>query len=125
MPITEEQLTVLHQYQDLINTVEQAFIYIKNRAFDDQMDAARQMLPDIMAALMQINQSHQLLSDWFESNEALQTAITTFNNFVSRLNQASGVQPEILHERVLSELSPRFLSWKRNVEAQLISYTQQ
>lgn len=123
--LNEEQLHFLNEYLELMNIVDQGFQYVHNKGPDEQPATAERMLPDILAAFMQLNQAHNLLKNLFEDDEKVSNNIDTFNEIVSDIEEAQTSWEMPTHEMLLSVLYPRFQSWKHRTREWAQPFIQQ
>jgi hypothetical protein len=119
--LDEKQYTLIHQYTEILQTVEEAFEYVEASFGDYTKTEGDLVLSDIFAALGQIESSNQLLKELFQEEKEI---LRTFEKFDEVPKQAlkleDGFNDQNVREKVVKEsLSPAFSAWKMEVEKAL------
>jgi hypothetical protein len=116
--LDEKQYTLIHQYTEMLQTVEEAFEYVAS-SFDDYSKTEGDLvLSDIFAALGQIESSSQLLRELFQDENEVLTALGKFDEIPKQAMKLEGnFNDQNVKEKVIKEsLSPAFSAWKMEVE---------
>jgi hypothetical protein len=116
--LDEKQYTLIHQYKEILQTVEEAFEYVES-SFDDYSKTEGDLvLSDIFAALGQIESSNQLLKELFQDENEVLTALGKFDEIPKQAIKLEGnFNDQNVKEKVIKEsLSPAFSAWKMEVE---------
>jgi hypothetical protein len=116
--LDEKQYTLIHQYTEMLQTVEEAFEYVES-SFDDYSKTEGDLvLSDIFAALGQIESSSQLLRELFQDENEVLTALGKFDEIPKQAMKLEGnFNDQNVKEKVIKEsLSPAFSAWKMEVE---------
>jgi hypothetical protein len=116
--LDEKQYTLIHQYTEMLQTVEEAFEYVES-SFDDYSKTEGDLvLSDIFAALGQIESSNQLLKELFQDENEVLTALGKFDELPKQAIKLEGnFNDQNVKEKVIKEsLSPAFSAWKMEVE---------
>lgn len=124
MPLKEEHIIFLHKYTNLLDTVEQACLYVKAKDGFEKSRAIQQMLPDIFSALLQLNDAHDLLKEIVHTkdDDTVTAVIGRFDSMVGELNRQPIEEPEWLNQTFNEKFSPNFLHWKETVDQLLAPY---
>jgi hypothetical protein len=116
--LDEKQYEFIHQYTEILQTVEEAFEYVES-SFDDYTKTEGDLvLSDIFTALGQIADSNTLLKKLFKKKDKVLQAIETFDVVPNQALKLEGnFNNQNVKEKVVKEnLSPTFSAWKMEVE---------
>jgi hypothetical protein len=116
--LDEKQYTLIHQYTEMLQTVEEAFEYVES-SFDDYSKTEGDLvLSDIFAALGQIESSNQLLRELFQDENEVLITLEKFDVVPNQALKLEGnFNDQNVKEKVIKEsLSPAFSAWKMEVE---------
>jgi hypothetical protein len=122
--INEEGFLLLHQYNELLETVEEAFLYLSDDTKETSAAVSRQIVLDSYEAIGKIAEAHVQLVFLFEENmEALQS-ISDFSSLIDELEQVGHFdQKEGPEKEVLTTyFRPAFESWKMEMQKPVLSY---
>jgi hypothetical protein len=122
--LDEKQYTLIHQYTEMLETVEKAFEYVESSFNDYSKTEGDLVLSDIFAALGQISSSNLLLKKLFQEENEILRVIETFDEVPKQaLKLENDFDDQNAKEKVIKEsLSPAFSAWKMEVEKVLQPY---
>lgn len=123
--MTEEHISYVRQYLGLLETVEKAFAYITEKDVMEQPEAIDKIIPDILAACVQINESNTRLVNLFEHNEMVKKHVDGFNHLVTQLETDLMIEMNTFSNPLIKRTSSAFINWKALTERDFIKMVQQ
>jgi len=125
--LTEEQLNVLHQYKELLASINEGFEYILESYSDYSKTEGDVILSDIFAAFTQVIQVNGDLKVLFKMDTQLMSAIQGFEEVIIASEEMDGLfdKSDEKQEVVQHKLYPAYKAWFNNIIPLLISKTQQ
>ncbi len=112
------EIEFLHKYQDLLESMEEAFSYLHSMA-DVESDIAHTIFADLVKASQQLHLCHGQLTGLIQLDD-----FTPFDGFVE--NMAKWFQDDEDKDTLLADyLIPAFQSWKNIMDKQIQPYVLQ
>jgi hypothetical protein len=121
MNLNENQLKVIRGYLDLLETIDEAFGYVKSRPLIDQVDAAEKMYPDILKGWTKLSETHGLIGSYFNERPYVSESIETFNQLIEawEMEMPASFQREKLTYKMIKTLGPSYQKWKQGMAQEL------
>ena len=121
MNLNENQLKVVRGYLDLLETIDEAFGYVKSRPLINQVDAAERMYPDILRGWTKLSETHGLIGSYFSEQPDVNKSIETFNQLIEawELEMPASYQREKLTYKMIKTLGPSYQKWKQGMAQEL------
>lgn len=125
MPINEQQLQVVQRYLSLLETINEAFLFIKTRPLIHQVGAAEKMYPDIIRGWEKLSETHADLGSYFKEDAAVGDSIDQFNKMIEawEVDMPRADQPEKLTHLLITNIGPNFQEWKEGMTNELQKVT--
>ncbi|WP_078378909.1 hypothetical protein [Sutcliffiella halmapala] len=123
MRLKEEEFMVLQQYNDLLETLEEAFTYLCKKA-DVHIDTSQQVKQDSYLAIARLVETHVKLADWFHDKEEALQIIAEFERIIDELEVLGHFDKSHIPEQVTfsTYVLPVFEEWKINMQKQLMPF---
>lgn len=123
--LSEEKYILVKQYNDLLDTVEEAFDYILKSFNDLSFTEGDRLLNDVFQAFSQIINTNFILADQFKDSIGLLKNLALFSEVVETAEMLDGrFQDQTAKQMIISEhLHPAFIAWKQIVESKLKLYS--
>ncbi|KHE67541.1 hypothetical protein [Halobacillus sp. BBL2006] len=115
--LTVEQHHMLHEYNQLLHTVSEAFEYLEQNIEEEAPTEAQQVFEDLLLAFEQLSVSHEQMTVLFEEEVEMATLIAGFAEIVDSLKdwfvlETNAQKRELLAEKVV----PSYEGWKDQVQ---------
>lgn len=124
--LSEEKYILVNQYNDLLDTVEEAFGYILKSFNDLSYTEGDRLLNDVFQAFSQIINTNFILAEEFKDSSQVLKNLTLFSEVVEKAEMLDGkFHDQTAKQKIISEhLYPAFSAWKEIVEKDLKPYSQ-
>lgn len=124
---TEEQITLIQEYTQLLSSIQEGFEYISASYSDYAKTEGDVILNDILQAFIQVIQTNESLEVLFHEDAELQSAISSFHEVTVAAEDLDGVfdQSQVKQEVVQQKLAPTYLAWYERVYPILLEKIQQ
>ncbi|MGM0837650.1 MAG: hypothetical protein ACQEV7_15945 [Bacillota bacterium] len=118
----EEEFLVLQQYNGLLESLEEAFLFLCDNVDRPSTDAAKQVKEDSYLAITKIVETHVFMVDWFSDQEDALKVITEFEGFIDELESLGHFSAHPIKEKEIfsTYLIPAFEEWKLDMQKQLL-----
>ncbi len=115
--LTEEQFQLIHQYVELVHTVNEAFSYVVTSFEDLSYTEGDVILGDIFTALQKLEGTHTQLDVLFQDHVAVKDAIQLFTDIVQLVNNLETVWDDIeaRQQLIREKLSPLYATWSNEI----------
>ena len=115
--LTEEQFQLIHQYVELVHTINEAFSYVVTSFDDLSYTEGDVILGDIFTALQKLEGTHTQLDVLFQDHIAVKDAIQLFTDIVQQVNNLETVWDDIeaRQQLIREKLSPLYATWSNEV----------
>ncbi|ACJ34922.1 hypothetical protein [Anoxybacillus flavithermus] len=126
--LTPEQLTVVHQYAALLDTIEEGFQYVIESFRNYERTQGDVVLADIFTAFSQINVTNERsLAHFFADDVALLNELQRFSSVIEEAWKLDGKlhDPNAKQQIVEKHVAPAFEAWKVSVMQHLRPYVEQ
>jgi hypothetical protein len=125
--LTEANFDLLKKYHDLLETIEEAFDYVRESFVNDKYTHGDQVFADIIDALAQIHRTNQSLAEIFSEDDALKAIIQSFEAVLTELFKLeSHMQDHTKKQHILQHhVFPDFEAWHLSLQPFLKKYIQQ
>lgn len=122
MRLNEEEFLVLQQYNGLLESLEEAFLYLCDNAEQPATDAVKQVKEDSYLAIAKIAETHVFMVNWFSHDEDTLQAIGRFEGFSDELESLGHFNAHPIKEKEVfsTYLIPAFEEWKIDMQKQLL-----
>jgi hypothetical protein len=122
MRLKEEEFLVLQQYNGLLESLEEAFLYLCNNADQPLTDVAKQVKEDSFLAISKIAETHVSMVEWFSDEVGALKAISQFEGFIDELYSLGHFSEHPIKEKEVFSmyLIPAFEEWKLDMQKQLL-----
>lgn len=123
--LSEEKYILVKQYNDLLDTVEEAFDYILKSFNDLSYTEGDRLLNDVFQAFSQIINTNFILAEQFKDKSDLLKNLALFSEVVEKAEMLDGkFADQTAKQKIISEhLYPAFADWKQIVEKELKPYS--
>lgn len=123
--LSEEKYILVKRYNDLLDTVEEAFDYILKSFNDLSFTEGDRLLDDVFQAFSQIINTNFILAEQFKDSIELLKNLALFSEVVEKAEMLDGkFHDQTAKQKVISEyLYPAFSAWKQIVEKDLKPYS--
>lgn len=120
----EEEFLVLQQYNGLLESLEEAFLYLCDNADQHATDAVKQVKEDSYLAIAKIAETHVFMVNWFSHDEDALQAIGQFEGFIDELESLGHFSAHPIKEKAVfsTYLIPAFEEWKVDMQKQLLPF---
>ncbi|MFP7442326.1 hypothetical protein SFC50_01355 [Bacillus infantis] len=124
--LKEEQHILVKEYQDLLDTVEEAFEYIVESFTNLEKTEGDTLLVDIFHALPQIASVNEQLSQLFENHSSIEKVLAVFDVVAEKAELLEGnfENAEKKQQIIREQLYPAFAAWSVMIQQELKPYTQ-
>lgn len=115
--LTEEQFQLIHQYLELVRTVNEAFSYVV-ASFDDlSYTEGDVILGDIFTALQKLEVTHAQLNALFQDHVAVKDSLNQYADIVHQVNELETVwdNVEAREQLIREKLSPMYATWSNDI----------
>jgi hypothetical protein len=125
--LTEANFELLKKYHDLLETIEEAFDYVRESFVNDKYTHGDQVFADIIDALAQIHRTNQQMAAIFSEDDALTSIIQSFEAVLTELFKLeSHMQDHTKKQHILQHyVFPAFEAWHLSLQPFLKKYIQQ
>ena len=115
--LTEEQFQLIHQYVELVHTINEAFSYVVTSFEDLSYTEGDVILGDIFTALQKLEGTHTQLDVLFQDHIAVKDAIQLFTDIVQLVNNLETVWDDIeaRQQLIREKLSPMYATWSNEI----------
>ncbi|WP_144478033.1 hypothetical protein [Cytobacillus oceanisediminis] len=124
--LSEEQYFLARQYMDLLETVEEAFKYIKESFNNLSYTEGDRLLSDIFHAFTQMINTNFVLAEYFKEQTSVLNSLVRFEAVVEKAEMLDGKfnDQNAKQKIILEDIHPAYSSWKLIVEQQLKPFIQ-
>lgn len=124
---TEEQVTLIQEYTQLLSSIQEGFEYITKSYSDSSKTEGDVILNDILQAFIQVIQANESLEVLFKDDAELQSAISSFYEVTVAAEDLEGIfdQSQAKQEVVQQKLAPTYRAWYERVQPVLLEKIQQ
>ncbi|MFE7060625.1 hypothetical protein ACFVAD_00570 [Sutcliffiella sp. NPDC057660] len=124
MRLNEEVFLVLQQYNGLLESLEEAFLYLCDNADQPASNTTKQVKEDSYLAITKIVETHVFMVDWFSEQEDALKVITEFEGFIDELESLGHFSAHPIKEKEVfsTYLIPAFEEWKVDMQKQLLPF---
>jgi len=124
---TEEQITLIQEYTQLLSSIQEGFEYITASYSDYSKTEGDVLLNDILQAFIQVIQANESLEVLFKDDAELESAISSFYEVTVAAEDLEGIfdQSQSKQEVVQQKLAPTYLAWYERVQPVLLEKIQQ
>lgn len=121
--LKEEDFMVLQQYNDLLETLEEAFNYLCQHA-DAHLETGQQVRQDSYLAIARLLETHVKMTDWFYDKEEALQVIAAFEVIIDELESLGHFDKGHIPEKAAfsTYVLPVFEEWKLNMQKQLMPF---
>jgi hypothetical protein len=125
--LTEANFDLLKKYHDLLETIEEAFDYVRESFVNDKYTHGDQVFADIIDALAQIHRTNQQMAAIFSEDDALTSIIQSFEAVLTELFKLeSHMHDHTKKQHILQHhVFPAFEAWHLSLQPFLKKYIQQ
>ncbi|WP_223701313.1 hypothetical protein [Sutcliffiella deserti] len=122
LQLKEEEFMVLKQYNGLLDSLEEAFAYLCENAEVLSAKVNQQVKQDSYKAITKLVETHVLMVDWFNEQEAALRSIAEFERFIDELETLGHFENQHVSDKEVfaTYVIPAFEQWKKNMQKQLI-----
>ena len=115
--LTEEQFQLIHQYVELVDTINEAFSYVVTSFDDLSYTEGDVILGDIFAALQRLEGTHSQLNVLFQNHATVKDTIVSFNDVLQQVNELDAVWDDIeaRQQLICEKLSPMYTTWSNEI----------
>lgn len=123
--LTEEQFQLIHQYTELVRTVNEAFTYVVTSFDNLAFTEGDVILGDIFTALQQFEGTHTQLNVLFQEHAAVKDAIYPFSDIVQQANELEPIWTNVeTRQQLIREiLAPTYATWSNEILQVLQPFT--
>ncbi|MBM7618355.1 hypothetical protein JOC95_000197 [Bacillus tianshenii] len=124
MRLKEEEFLVLQQYNGLLESLEEAFLYLCDNAGQPESSAVKKVKENSYLAISKIAETHVFMVNWFSHDEAALRAIGQFEGFIDELESLGHFSAHPINEKEVfsTYLIPAFEEWKVDMQKQLLPF---
>ncbi|MBH0230891.1 hypothetical protein [Halobacillus yeomjeoni] len=121
--LTMDQTHMLNEYNQLLDTLSEAFEYLETHIEEEAPPQAQQVFEDLLMAFGQVTDSHGQMLILFRDEKNVHPLIEDFHDIVNLLQSWFVKETNLQKKRLLVEsVVPVFESWRTRMQAFLNPY---
>lgn len=116
--LDEKQYKLLQEYLSMVETIEEALVYVTSSFTDIEKTEGDRVLADVFEAFGQVSESNKLFKEWFEDQPEILSTLEDFEKVIDQAMKLNGhfQESNIKEEIVKGKLSPAFSAWKLEID---------
>jgi prephenate dehydrogenase len=116
--LDEKQYKLLQEYLSMVETIEEALVYVTSSFTDIEKTEGDRVLADVFEAFGQVSESNKLFKELFEDQPEILSALEDFEKVIDQAMKLNGhfQESNIKEEIVKGKLSPAFSAWKLEID---------
>ncbi|WBL14492.1 hypothetical protein [Sutcliffiella sp. NC1] len=117
--MTEEQITFIREYNELLEVTVEALRYLGSDRTNDGSEMEERVYYDSLLAFLKIQQMNEALLDIFHDDTEKVQAIASFEVVVHELDKISTEPVHASNEIFQHHIIPAFEAWKIHLQSHL------
>ncbi|MBH9968834.1 hypothetical protein [[Bacillus] enclensis] len=116
--LDEKQFELLQRYVGMLETIEEALMYVTDSFKDIEKTEGDRVLADVFESFGQVSESNELIKALFEKSPEIVSVLNQFKQVIDQTMKLDGHLGEsnIKEEIVKGKLSPAFSAWKLKID---------
>ncbi|MGI8315507.1 hypothetical protein [Halobacillus mangrovi] len=115
--LTAEQHHMLKDYNEVLDTVSEALVYLEKNLKEEALDEDQQVFEDLLLAFEQLSVRHEQMIIWFEDKVEMSMLVADYHEVIDLLKKWFVFESNEEKRKLLTEnVIPAFESWKDKMQ---------